>query len=362
MSYSFYICSTSREISNLEGQLIALRNLLSTRAAIVHGLAEGINVDSLSSSDGSTQDDRSNNGDNDSTNTESWLGQFIEKLEVLLAERRVDEVLDVLDEGEHMANDTRSKQTLTPSALLSLQKVITEQKQKLAAQLAEASFKSSVGAAELRSAVQALKRLGDGPRAHTLMLSSHQQKLHGNMQGLRPSGTSHGVAYSAALSQLVFSTMAQATSDSLSLFDDEPSYTSELVTWAVNQTENFAHLIKRYVIASPAASGCLRPVAESVHISLGHCSLLEARGLALSPVLLKNFKPCVEQALYANIKRIEQCTAALAAADDWSLTYPPIGSRSLGTSSLAGVITSQPKLSSSAHKFNTMVQVINFAL
>ncbi|KAM3204800.1 exocyst complex component EXO84A isoform X1 [Capsicum annuum] len=354
-NYAAFI-RTSREISNLEGQLIALRNLLSTRAAIVHGLAEGINIDSLSSSEGSTQDDRSNQCNSDTINTESWLGQFVEKLEVLLAERRVDEVLDVLDEGEHMANDARSKQTLTPPALLSLQKVITEQKQKLAAELAEASFQSSVSAAELRFAVRALKRLGDGPRAHTLMLSYHQQKLHGNMQGIRPSGTSHGVAYSAGLSQLVFSTIAQATSDSLALFDDEPSYSSELVTWAVNQTQNFSHLIKRFVIASPAASGCLRPVAESVHISLGHCSLLEARGLTLSPVLLKIFRPCVEQALYANIKRIEQCTAAHAAADDWSPTYPPTGSRSLGTASLAGVIASQPKLSSSAHRFNTMVQ------
>ncbi|PHU04858.1 Exocyst complex component EXO84A [Capsicum chinense] len=161
-----------------------------------------------------------------------------------------------------------------------MKKVITEQKQKLAAELAEASFQSSVSTAELRFAVRALKRLGDGPRAHTLI----------------------------------------------------------------------------FVIASPAASGCLRPVAESVHISLGHCSLLEAHGLTLSPVLLKIFRPCVEQALYANIKRIEQCTAAHAAADDWSPTYPPTGSRSLGTASLAGVIASQPKLSSSAHRFNTMVQ------
>ncbi|PHT36097.1 Exocyst complex component EXO84A [Capsicum baccatum] len=318
-NYAAFI-RTSREISNLEGQLIALRNLLSTRAAIVHG-------------------------------------QFVEKLEVLLAEKRIDEVLDVLDEGEHMANDARSKQTLTPLALLSLQKVITEQKKKLAAELAEASFQSSVSAAELRFVVRALKRLGHGPRAHTLMLSYHQQKLHGNMQGIRPSGTSHGVAYSAGLSQLVFSTIAQATSDSLALFDDEPSYSSELVTWAVNQTQNFSHLIKRFVIASLAASGCLRPVAESVHISLGHCSLLEARGLTLSPVLVKIFRPCVEQALYANIKRIEQCTAAHAAADDWSPTYPPTGSHSLGTTSLAGVIASQPKLSSSAHRFNTMAQI-----
>lgn len=117
-----------------------------------------------------------------------------------------------------MVKDTRSKQTLTPSELLALQKVITEQKQKLAAKLAEASFQSTASAAELRSAVQALKRLGDGPRAHTLMLTSHQQKLHGNMQGLRPSGTSLGVAYSAALSQLVFSTIAQATNDSFAFF------------------------------------------------------------------------------------------------------------------------------------------------
>ncbi|KAK4371032.1 hypothetical protein RND71_010507 [Anisodus tanguticus] len=68
-----------------------------------------------------------------------------------MSEKRVDEVLDVLDEGEHMSKSKQS--TLTPSALLSLQKVITEQKQKLAAQLAEASFQSSVSATELRSAV-----------------------------------------------------------------------------------------------------------------------------------------------------------------------------------------------------------------
>ncbi|KAJ8563076.1 hypothetical protein K7X08_031528 [Anisodus acutangulus] len=53
--------------------------------------------------------------------------------------------------SEHVSKSKQS--TLTPSALLSLQKVITEQKQKLAAQLAEASFQSSVSATELRSAV-----------------------------------------------------------------------------------------------------------------------------------------------------------------------------------------------------------------
>lgn len=270
----------------------------------------------------------------------------------------MDEALATLEEGEQMAEEAKHQRGFTPSALLSLQTAIMEQRKKLADQLAEAACQSSITVVELRSAVQALKRLGDGPRAHTLLLKTHYQKLQSNMQSLWPSGSLHGVAYTAALSQLVFSTIAQAASDSLAIFDVEPAYVSELVTWAVKQTENFALLVKRHVLDLPAASGGLRPVAECVQICFGHCSLLEARGLALSSVLLKIFKPCVEQALNANLKRIEQSTAALAAADDWLLNYHPVGSRSLSTTSIGSAIASQPKLSCSAHKFNSMVQVI----
>ncbi|KAL2485920.1 Exocyst complex component EXO84A [Abeliophyllum distichum] len=184
-------------------------------------------------------------------------------------------------------------------------------RQNLADQLAEATCQPSIIGVELRSAVQALKQLGDGPRAHTLLLKSHQQKLQSNMQSLRPSGTSHGIAYTTTLSQLVFCTIAQAASDSLAIFDDEPAFASELVTWAVNQTEGFALLIKKHILASPAASGALRSVTECIQISLGHCCLLEARGLALTPILLMQPK-----------------------------------------------LSLQPKLSSSAHRFSTMVQYL----
>ena len=61
---------------------------------------------------------------------------------------------------------------------------------------------------------------------------------------------------------------------------------------------------------------------------------------------------CLEQALEANLKRIEDNTAAMAAADDWVLTYPPAGSRHASTAF-------QNKLTSSAHRFNLMVQVAN---
>ncbi|XP_058074334.1 exocyst complex component EXO84B-like [Magnolia sinica] len=355
-NYASFI-RTSKEISDLEGELLSIRNLLSTQAALIHGLAEGVHVDSLSTGpEGSAAHDSSDVEDREPTDIENWAAELPDILDVLLAERRVDEALAALDEGEHVAAEAKEKNTLSPAALMSLQTAIAEHRQKLADQLAEAACQPSTRGVELRAAVSALKRLGDGPRAHTLLLNAHYQRFQYNMQSLRPSSTSYGGAYTAALSQLVFSAIAQAASDSLAVFGDEPAYASELVMWSTKQTEAFALLVKRHALASSAAAGGLRAAAECVQIALGHCSLLEARGLALCPVLLRLFRPSVEQALNANLKRIEESTAALAAADDWVLTYPPASTRTSSRSSNAPGMTFQPKLSSSAHRFNSMVQ------
>ncbi|XP_010255764.1 PREDICTED: exocyst complex component EXO84A [Nelumbo nucifera] len=346
-NYSAFI-RTSKEISDLEGELLSIRNLMSTQAALIHGLAEGVHINSLSTdSEDLRPEELSSFEHKEPSKVEKWAAEFRDTLEVLLAERRVDEALTILDEGECRAEDAEERKTLTPAALLSLHNAITEQRQKLADQLAEAASQPSTRGSELRSAVLSLKKLGDGPRAHTLLLNSHNQRLQYNLQSLRPSSTSYGGAFTAALSQIVFSAIAQAASDSSAVFGEEPAYNSQLVTWSIKQTEVFAFLVKRHALSASAAAGGLRVAAECVQIALGHCSLLEARGLALCPVLLKLFRPSIEQALHANLKRIEESSAALAVADDWVLTYPPVGTRSSG---------SQPKLSSSAHRFNSMVQ------
>lgn len=355
-NYAAFI-RTSKEISDLEGELLSIRNLLSTQATLIHGLAEGVNVDSLSISvsEGSNAKGLSNSEDRELPELDKWIVEFPDLLDVLLAERRVDDALAALEEGERVASEAKEKKTLNPSLLMLLQTAINERRQKLADQLAEAACQPSTRGSELRAAISALKKLGDGPRAHSLLLNAHLQRYQYNMQSLRPSSTSYGGAYTAALSQLVFSAIAQAASDSMTIFGKEPAYTSELVMWATKQTEAFAVLVKRHALSSSAAAGGLRAAAECVQIALGHCSLLEARGLALCPVLLKLFRPSVEQALDANLKRIDESTAALAAADDWVLTYPPTGTRQSGRSS-SSTAAFNHKLSSSAHRFNLMVQ------
>jgi len=354
-NYAAFI-RTSKEISDLEGELLSVRNLLSTQSALIHGLSEGVQIDSLSTGlEGSAEQDISSVEDQEPSEIWKWSTDFPDMLDVLLAERRVDEALDALDEAEQIAADAKKKGTLSTADILALKRAISENRQKLADQLAEAACQSSTCGVELRAAASALKRLGDGPRAHSLLLSAHNQRLQLNMQTIQPSSTSYGGAYTASLAQQVFRVIAQALSDSAEVFGDEPAYMSELVTWATKQAMTFSLLVKRHALASCAAGGGLRAAAECVKIALGYSELLEARGLSLSAVLMKQFRPSVEQALDSNLRRIEESTAALAAADDWVLTYPPTGIRPFARSS-AGSLALQPKLSSSAHRFNSMVQ------
>ncbi|KEH44235.1 exocyst complex component 84B [Medicago truncatula] len=359
-NYSSFI-RTSKEISDLEGELLSMRNLLSNQAALVHGLAEGCQLGSLVTGNEDSDMDDIINEKTDISKTEKWLIGYLETLNVLLAEKRVDESMVALEEGEKMAKEIKQGKTLSPSLFQALQNAITEHRQKLADQLAETICQPSTRGTEIRTTALALKNLGDGPRAHTLLLKSHRKKLKRNMQSLE-STTYGGVsAYTASISHLVFSTISQAVSDSLTIFSgEEPAYTSELVTWAVRQAETFSLLLKKQILASIAATGGLRIASECVHVCLSHCHLLEASGMALSPVLLKHFRPFVEQALNTNLKRIEQSSAALAAADDWLLAYAPT-SRNTNTglrpvSSYSSLNSYQPKLSISAHKFNSMVQ------
>ncbi|XP_022158082.1 exocyst complex component EXO84A isoform X2 [Momordica charantia] len=348
---------TSREITDLEGELLLLRNHLSTQAALVHGLAEAATIESLSGDLEDSTAVHSSNQSSELRNTDEWLVEYLDNLEVLMVERRMDEALAALDEGEQIAKNTNRRKNLSAAALSSLQTAIRDQRQKLASLLEQTICQPSTRGVELRSAAQALKKLGDGARAHMLLLNSHHQKLQRSLQSFR-SSNSGGGAFTAAISQFVFSTIAQAASDSMAVFGEEPAYASELVTWSLKQTDAFAVFLKRHVIASSAAVGSLRIAAECVQICMGHCSLLQARGLALSPVLFRHFRPLVENGITANLRRIEQTSAALAAADDWLLAYSPVASRlflmSASASSLGSL--SQPKLSSSAHRFNTMVQ------
>ncbi|XP_073392365.1 exocyst complex component EXO84B [Physcomitrium patens] len=361
-NYAAFI-RTSREISDLEGELVAMRNLLNSQAALVRGLAESVTSKTSNDSSGTVAKEKDlPQHEPEPSQLERRAQDIPDILDVLLAERKVNQALQILEEGDMLVSEgfqpTGYEGGISTVAASKLQAALSERRARLAEQLAEAIQQPFFRGSELRSAIGALDKLGDGTRAHTLLLHSHHKRLQHNVRGLRPSGTSYGGAYTAALSQLVFSGIAQASRDSVAVFGEEPAYASELVLWARSETELFASLVKRHVLSSSAAAGGLRAAAECVQIALGHCQLLEDQGLALCPVLSKLVRPSVEQALEANLTRIEESVAALAAADDWVLSHPGAMLRgSYGMRSSYGTgHGSYLKLSSSAHRFNFMVQ------
>ncbi|XP_024397574.1 exocyst complex component EXO84B isoform X2 [Physcomitrium patens] len=340
-----------------------MSNLLKSQAKLVRSLAEsGVSTIASNTSVTDTEGKGLPQHETEPSQLEREAQAIPDSLDVLLAEKKINQALQILEEGDRLVAEAFHPNghggRMSSAAASQLQLALSERRARLAEQLAEATQQPFFRGSELRSALAALDKLGDGTRAHTLLLRSHHKRLQHNITGLRPSGTSYGGAYTAALSQLVFSAIAQASRDSVAVFGEEPAYASELVLWARSQTELFASLVKRNVLSSSAAAGGLRAAAECVQIALGHCLLLEDQGLALCPVLSKLVRPSVEQALDANLTRIEESVGALAAADDWVLSHPGAMLRgSYGTRSSYGAgHGSYVKLSSSAHRFNFMVQ------
>ena len=205
---------TSQEISDLEGELLAMRNLLSSQAALVRSLAESGAPNSASNtSKVDTQDKNLPQNDPEPTEVERLAQALPDIIDVLLAEKKVDQALSALDDGDRLVaeglNSNGYEGRISRDVASDLQIALSERRSRLAEQLADAIQQPFFRGKELRSAIAALDRLGDGTRAHTLLLRSHHERLQHNIRSLRPSGTSYGGAYTAALSQLVFSAIAQ---------------------------------------------------------------------------------------------------------------------------------------------------------
>lgn len=342
---------TSQELSDLESEIVNMRNLLSQQAALVHGLMDGVQLDFISDKLDVASEDVPYSGANQMSLQDSEM--LLDNLDVLIAERRVDEALDALFEGEEIVLEMNEDDQAEDSFKLRLQALLSERKGMLAEQLVEVVQHPSTCGHELRAAISTLYRMGDGPRAHSLLLNAHRKKLHSNVQGLRSLSTCYGGAYTFSLSQLVFSTLSQAAKDSQLVFGEQAAYTSELVLWVSDEVANFASLVEKHVLLPASATGCLHAVAECVETALGYCSLLEDEGLALCPALTKLLKPSVEKTLEANVLHIKETLAVLASVDDWMVSF---SSGSTGAHLSGGSVVVHIKLSNSAQTFQKLVQ------
>ncbi|KAH9287978.1 hypothetical protein KI387_032095 [Taxus chinensis] len=354
----------SQEVTDLERELVELKMHISQQGSLVRDMMDGICLEYFSSNTWTDMSPRSAYLDHacSPSELEHHIYHLSEVLGVLLSEHKEEEALSVLEAEDKYFHEVQQKENSSSSLLALYQSALFEWKGRLAEQFVQIVKQPRVRGTELQKVLSGLCKLGDGPRAHTLLLNSHHLCLHTKIQNLLPSSGIYSANYMTTLARIVFSTISLATKHSVEIFGEASAYTSELVLWARKETDNFVQLVKKHVLSFKERAGGLQSAVEWVQVAVGHCSLLEAQGIALCPYLLKLIQPCMEEVLAVYLKRIETSVSIVAANDDWVVTSSCVQNHLLDKHSnlpnIAGDLAAQLTLTSSAHKFISMVQDI----
>ncbi|KAL6502213.1 hypothetical protein OROHE_024806 [Orobanche hederae] len=250
-----------------------------------------------------------------STEVEDHWMHFLEHVDVLLAEHKIEEAIDAIDAEERNHPDQKvlgdsivNEGSLFKSALL-------RRKAMLENQLVEISQQPSVSVQELKKVLSGLLKLGKGPLAHQIFLKSYGSRLQRSIEDFLALCPCYPETYSATLSNLVFSTISLATKESGVMFGDNPVYSNRIVQWAEWEIESLIRLVKENAPPSETYSA-LRAASVCVQASLNHCTALETQDLKLTKLLLVLLQPYIEEVLELNFRRARKVVLDLDGGED----------------------------------------------
>ncbi|MBA0839582.1 hypothetical protein Goarm_005291 [Gossypium armourianum] len=292
-------CRMSEEVVEMEHELVELRKHISSQGIIVQDLMTGVcrELEESNQENADTNDTLLDpKVDDVQEEMDDPKKKFLEKIDVLLAEHKVEEALEALEaEEKNFSGDSSTESSSYKSSFL-------ERKAMLEDQLTEIAELPAVSANELKKALSGLIKLGKGPSAQLLLLKSRGSRLQKNIDVFLPSCSVCPKTFPAALSRLVFSMISLTTRESGLIFGDNPVYTNRVVQWAEWEIEFFVRLVKENAPPSETISA-LRAASICVQDSLNYCLLLESQGLKLSKLLLVLLRPYLEEVLELNFRR-----------------------------------------------------------
>ncbi|KAJ6671899.1 EXOCYST COMPLEX COMPONENT 8 [Salix viminalis] len=317
----------SEEVVEMEHELIELRKHISAQRILVQDLMTGVcrELEEYNSANGDIGDSQQDLQVDElqsslPSDTDIRKALFLENIDLLLAEHKVEEAIEALEAEEKNCPELKGPGD-TSSMEASYRSAFLKRKSMLEDQLNEITEQPSVGILELKKALSSLIKLGKGPLAHQQLLKSYGSRLQKSIEVFLPSCPLYPKTFPATLSRLMFSIISVTTKESGSIFGDNPVYTNRLVQWAEWEIEYLVRLVKNNapssetVFALGAASNC-------VQASLTYCSMLESQGLKLSKLLLVLLRPYIEEVLELNFRRARREALDVAEMDESSLLSP----------------------------------------
>ncbi|XP_071725170.1 exocyst complex component EXO84C [Rutidosis leptorrhynchoides] len=318
----------SEEVVEMEHEMTDLRKHISAQGILVQDLMTGVGREledwnRANSNIDEAQQDPETCEDNDLSlyESENLSYEFLDKIDVLLAEHNLEETIDAIETEEKNSPDLRSSADNTSTESSAYKSAFLQRKVMLEDQLVEISERPSVGVSELRMALYGLIKLGKGPLAHQQLLKSYGARLQKNIEVFLPSCSVCTKTFSATLARIVFSIISLTTKESGLIFGDNPAYTNRVVQWAEWKIEYFVRLVKEHAPSSETISA-LHSASICVEASLNYCLMLESQGLKLSKLLLVLLRPYLEEVLELNFRRARKTILDWTEVDDSLLVSP----------------------------------------
>ncbi|KAG2688090.1 hypothetical protein I3760_09G077700 [Carya illinoinensis] len=312
----------SEEAVEMEHELIELQKHISAQGILVQDLMTGVcrELEEWKQSNGENHEAQQ---DPDISELQDPLASekddekiiFLEKVDVLLAEHKVEEALEALNAEEKNSSELKGSGDNSVGEVSEYKSAFLKRKAMLEDQLVQIIEQPSVGGREMKKALSDLIKLGKGPLAHHSLLKSNGLRLQKNIEVLLPSCRVCPKTFSATLSKLVFSMISLTIKESASIFGDDPIYTNRIVQWAEWKIEYFVRLAKENG-PSYETDSALRAASICVQASLSYCSMLDSQGLKLSKLLLVLLRPYIEEVLELNFRRARRLIFDLVELDE----------------------------------------------
>lgn len=306
----------SEEAVEMEHELVELRKHISAQGILVQDLMTGVfrELEGWNQSSSEVQKTSEIHELQDPLPTEADDHKiFLDKIDVLIAEHKVEEASEALDAEERNSPDLKSSGDT--SSTEGYRSAFLKRKAVLEDQLVEITGQPFISFLELQKALTGLLKLGKGPLAHQLLLKFYGSRLQKSIEALFPSCSVCPKTYPATLSKLVFSTISLATLKSGLIFGDNPVYTNRVVQWAEWEIEYFVRSVKENAPSSETASA-LGAASICVQASLSYSLMLEKQGLKLSKLILVLLRPFIEEVLELNFRRARKFVLDLVVADE----------------------------------------------
>lgn len=303
----------------MEHELNDLRKNISAQGILVQDLMSGVcrELEEWTQVCDATEEaeESPQTNEHEATEETDYRMIFLEKIDVLLAEHKMDEVIELIDAEEKSHPEVKVSGDSSSTEPSPFRAALLKRKATLESQLVEITEQPSIPICEVKKSLYALLKLGKGPLAHQLLLKSYGSRLQKSIEGFLPLCPCYPETYSATLSNLVFSSISLTTKESAGMFGDNPVYSNRIVQWAEWEIESFVRLVKEHAPPSDTASA-LHAASVCVQASLNHCSTLESQGLKLSKLLLVLLQPNIEEVLELNFRRARKMILDFSGTDE----------------------------------------------